>query len=643
MKRWHTLPLVALTLASGGCGPETPPPRAHTIVLVTVDTLRRDHVSAYVPAGGTVDVATPEMDALARRGLRFHDARTPTPLTLPAHTTMMCARPPAIHGVRTNSASRLPARADRPWPLLAEVLGAAGYCTGAFVSAGPLVERYGLSAGFTTYDDGALDDLRGGGYAERPGDTTVAHALAWLAATPRARPVFLWVHLFEPHRPYRPTYVADVAQADAVVGALLDGVARARGRDAAVLLTSDHGEALGALGEPSHGLLLAEPVMRVPFLLAGPGIPPAVRTDPVDLADVAPTLAGLAGVPFPAGDGIGAGRDLLAGPVPRSRPRVAEALHAFHQHRWAQLTCAVVDGLKLEDRGDAPGRRLLFRLDETGVGQDAGVDAAASPDATAPADALRAYLRAETTGPGAAGAPAGGYGGGGPVGRFLDPGENGRRPDPYTVVADAGRLDQIADVVLADPAPDERLRGALREVDALFARDPGNPSVAFWRGWARRRLARSPAQHDDARAEFVRALDLGRTDADTLLLAARSALARDDARGALTLLTTWDGRVPPDPRLSDLEADAAHRSGDVARQQRAADRAAAQREARRTPPGTRSVDERASRPPQTGSTAPRRRLPCRDPRGGDGQVRRLFSLAPGGWCPVQNPRAGHRL
>jgi len=586
VNRLRTLALAALAvaLATGGCGDPEPLPRVSTIVLVTVDTLRRDHVSAYVPAGGTVEVATPEMDALARRGLRFHDARTPAPLTLPAHTTMMCARPPAVHGVRTNSASRLPARTERPWPLLAEVLAEAGYCTGAFVSAGPLVERYGLSAGFSTYDDGALADLRSGGYAERPGDTTVQHALAWLATTPRARPVFLWVHLFEPHQPYRPTYATDVAQADAIVGALLDGVTRARGSDVAVLLTSDHGEALGTMGEPSHGLLLAEPVMRVPFLLAGPGIAPAVRTDPVDLADVAPTLARLAGVPFPTGDGIGAGRDVLAGPAPASRPRVAEALHAFHQHRWAQLTCAVVNGWKLEDRGDAPGRRRLFRLDETARGQDDGVDATTAADATAPADALRAYLRAEATGPGGAGAPAGGYGGGGPVGRFLDPVENGRRPDPYAVVADAGRLDQIAQVVLADPAPEDRLRGALREVDALVARDPGSPSVAFWRGWARRRLARTPAHHDEARVEFVRALDLGRTDADTLLLACRCALARDDAAGALALLTSWAARVPPDPRLAELEADAAHRAGDATRQQRAGTQAAALRAARRTPP-----------------------------------------------------------
>lgn len=560
------LALVAALGSGAGCGDPKPPPAVRTLVLVTVDTLRRDHVSAYVPAGGTVHVATPAIDALARQGVRFDDARTPTPLTLPAHTTMLSARAPAVHGVRSNSASRIPPRAARGWPLLAETLADAGWCCGAFTSAGPLVTRYGLDAGFDPYDDGALDDLSGGGFAERPGLQTVERALAWLAALPRERRVFVWVHVFEPHQPYRPDYRTDVTQADAVVGTLVAGLAATRGPDTAILLTSDHGEALGELGEPSHGLLLAESVLRVPFLLAAPGLTSGVRADPVDLADVAPTLAHLAGVPFPApADATLAGRDLLAGPVPADRPRVAEALHAFHQYRWAQLTCAVVGRHKLEDRGDAPNRRRLFQLSDSPPGQDLGLPAESAPEAQAPAAALRAYRQAESSTPDRGGAGAGGYGAGGAVGPLEDPVANGRRPDPYAVVTDAGRLDRAAAAVLAQPVSADRVRAALRDLDTLEARDPTNPAIAFWRGRALRTLAKTPADHAAARAAFLAALDRGRTDADTLLLAGRSTLAGGDAAATLDILTAWKDRIPADARVADLEADAAGRAGDPAR------------------------------------------------------------------------------
>ncbi|MFO0934622.1 MAG: sulfatase [Planctomycetota bacterium] len=588
----RTLAVAALGIVLGsGCGNGEAPPTVRTIVLVTVDTLRRDHVSAYVPAGGTVQVATPAIDALAREGLRFDDARTPVPLTLPAHTTMMSARPPALHGVRSNSASRLPPRAQRPWPLLAEVLADAGWCCGAFTSAGPLVARYGLDAGFHAYDDGALDDFAGGAYAERPGPQTVQLALTWLASVPRDRPVFLWVHLFEPHQPYRPDYRTDVAAADAVVGTLTTGLTAARGPATAILLTADHGEALGELGEPSHGLLLAEAVLRVPFLLVAPGLAPGVRTDPVDLADVAPTLAHLAHVPFPTPADLPlGGRDLLAGPAAPDRPRVAEALHAFHQYRWAQLTSAVVGRAKLEDRGDAPGRRLLFHLTDGAPGQDAGVPAESATDAQAPAAALRLYRQLEAPPTDRGGAGAGGYGAGGAVGGFDDPVANGRRPDPYAAIGDAGRLDRAASAVVSTPVHPDRVRAALRELDTLDARDPTNPAIAFWRGRARRTLAKSPADHTAARADFLAALDRGRTDADTLLLAARSTLAAGDAPGTLTLLAAWKDRLPRDARLADLEADAARQTGDTARADAATATAATLRQApppRATPGGCR--------------------------------------------------------
>ncbi len=283
-----------------------------TIVLVTVDTLRRDRVSTYAPEGATVRVVTPNFDAIAGAGVVFEDARTPVPLTLPGHAVMLTGLPPAVLGIRVNAHGRLPAPEGRDYALLTERLRDAGWRTGAFVSAEPLVAAYGLDQGFDVYDDEGLEAADGGGLAfrERPGEETVGRALAYLDGLEATDRVFLWVHLFEPHAPYAPDapatvppearYDLDVLKADAIVGRLVAGL-EARGRgDAALLLTADHGEALGELGERTHGLLLGDAVCRVPFLLRAPGLAPGRRSDPVDLADVAPTLAGLAGLaPLP--------------------------------------------------------------------------------------------------------------------------------------------------------------------------------------------------------------------------------------------------------------------------------------------------------------------------------------------------------
>lgn len=585
-----------LSLLGPGCG-EPSARRVDTVVLLTVDTLRRDHVSCYVEPGGRVAAATPALDALARRGVRFADARTPTPLTLPAHTTMLTGLPPASHGMRSNAAARLPPPSARPFSTLPEALADAGWCCGAFVSAGPLVERFGLSAGFSAYDDVGLEDRSGGGFAERPGMQTVDRALAWLRAAPKDRRIFLWVHLFEPHHPHRTTYAADVEEADAVASALLLGVAAARPpTSTAILFTSDHGEALGEQGEPTHGLLLGESVLRVPFVLAAPGLGPDVRRDPVDLADVAPTLAALARVPFvpggrrpgshakPDARPVGWGLDLVAAAAPASRPRVAEGLHAHHQHRWAQLTAAVVGGVKLEDRGE--GRQRLFVLGGGPSGVLEEADAVGRDDAQGPAAALRAYRRGETAAPDPGATAAGGYGGGGAVGRLLDPTENGRLPDPYAVVSDAARIDRAAAAILALPVLPARVRAADQELETIDRRDPGNPTISFWRGRAARTLAGDPASHRRALAYFLEAMERGRADPDTLLLAARSAIAAEGPAEALSLLETWRA-VPRDARHHELIEAAATAVGDPtkAAQAREAARMARQPSPRPAPDG----------------------------------------------------------
>ncbi len=541
--------LVALGAVVGGVllarrsGEPPAPATPRTIVLLTLDTLRRDRPGCY--GGG---VPTPALDGLATRGVRFDDVRAPAPLTLPSHTTMLTGLPPSLHGRRTNSAPRIPPRSARVWRTVAERFEEAGRCAGAFVSAGPLAARYGLDAGFSTYDDEGLGDLSQPTYKQRPGADTVARALRWVRARRADEPLFLWVHLFEPHAPYAPDYDADVRLADQVVGGLIDGLAAAGRGDAAILWTSDHGEALGDDGEASHGYLLPESVLRVPLVLVAPGrLPPGVRRDPATLADVAPTLLSLGGLDpgTTASPEVGHGRDLLTGDAPADRPRVSEGLHAWQQHRWAQLLCATVGPFRLLDRGESADRGLLLSR----IGGAAGaepVEARGRPEATAPADALRAYRKAEVPTPVGIGVAPGGYGAADHQPGLLDSRENGALVDPYAAIGDVARIDAAAEVLARTPdLPRPVLEAALRSLEAVGTRDPRNPSVPFWRG----RLLRALGRHAEALAAFEACQKLGRRDPEVVLLGLRSVRAASGEEAAHAWAAARGLPEATDPRV----------------------------------------------------------------------------------------------
>jgi tetratricopeptide (TPR) repeat protein len=301
---------------------DTPPARPD-IVLVTIDTFRADRLGRGF---------TPAIDALAARGLRFTNARTTVPLTLPAHASLMTGQLPAMHGVRENGATLSPDA-----PRIAPVLKNAGYATGAFVGAFVLDRRFGLAAGFDRYDDQvrrdprAMDRLE----AERPAGQVIDAALAWLSGV-RA-PFFLWVHLYDPHVPYTPpdefrrlaggdAYNGEIAYADAQVGRLLQAVAaRSRERTPVVAILGDHGEGLGEHGERTHGMLAYDSTLRIPLVLAGPGIAPGVNEAPASIVDVPPTLLRLAGGIQPGGARLD-GADLL-GARQVDRDVVAETMY----------------------------------------------------------------------------------------------------------------------------------------------------------------------------------------------------------------------------------------------------------------------------------------------------------------------------
>ncbi len=174
-------------------------PGPRSVLLISIDTLRADRLGSY----GYKAAATPVLDALAARGLRFDQAATVVPLTLPAHSSLMTGTFPAFHGVRDNGAFYL----DDSLTTLAEVLQPRGYRTGGFVGAFVLDRRWGIAQGFGDYFDEfdlSKFEMAGGlDVAQRPGREVVDHALAWLEKD-TTQPFFAWVHLYDPHAPYAP-------------------------------------------------------------------------------------------------------------------------------------------------------------------------------------------------------------------------------------------------------------------------------------------------------------------------------------------------------------------------------------------------------------------------------------------------------
>jgi choline-sulfatase len=306
--------LLTFAVLAGGCRREGPAasPAAGTdadgrplnLVLVTLDTVRADHLGCY----GDAAAETPHLDALARDGVRFAHASSPVPLTLPSHTTILTGLLPPHHGLRQNGAAALGAGT----PTLATVLSGAGYRTGAFVGAFVLDHRFGLGRDFEIYDDEIERPTNASWLleAQRPGDQVVERALIWLTGTD-PRPFFLWVHLYDAHAPYNPPppfrerhagrpYDGAIAFDDAQVGRLLETLAgRGLDKNTVVAVTADHGESLGEHGELTHGLLLYEPALAVPLLVRAPGLAPRRLDTPVSLVDLAPTLAGLLGRRLP--------------------------------------------------------------------------------------------------------------------------------------------------------------------------------------------------------------------------------------------------------------------------------------------------------------------------------------------------------
>lgn len=361
---WALAALVAVAagaawwrLAPSGTGALAPAAlRGADVLLITIDTLRTDRLGAY---GGPPTAA---LDALAARGVRFARAYTHAPMTLPSHASILTGLLPPAHGVRNNGTFRL----DPSIPTLASLARAGGHRTGAFVGAFVLDRRFGLDQGFDVYDDLYRESRNRTDFQfdERRAPEVLQPAADWIltgraAADARVgerpadqtRPWFAWVHLFDPHAPYdapearaADPYDNEIAFTDTALGSFLDRLRDAGALDRAlIVLTADHGEGLGDHGEATHGLFAYDTTLRVPLLIAGPGIAPRVAPDLAAHVDLLPTILDLLGLETPDGlPGISL-RGALDARDPGTRALYFEALDANLTRRWAPLT-GTVDG-----------------------------------------------------------------------------------------------------------------------------------------------------------------------------------------------------------------------------------------------------------------------------------------------------------
>jgi arylsulfatase A-like enzyme/predicted Zn-dependent protease len=345
-------------------------PVSGPIIVISVDTLRADRLPAY----GYKNVHTPAIDRLAADGVVFERALSHSPQTLPAHAALLSGRLPFETGVRNNVGFMI-----KPGErLLPQLLRERGYATGGIVSSFVLRKETGLAQGFDFFDGEmpAAPDTSIG-QVQRAGMASEALAERWLASIGSSR-VFLFLHLYEPHKPYTPPdrfaeydpYDGEIAYADEIIGKFVRYLKSHQLYDrSTIVLLSDHGEGLGDHGEQAHGLFLYDEAIRVPLIIKQEGNGGAGRrvTDVVQHIDLVPTILDLVKAPDP---GQLRGRSLKplldgTGRLPETSV-YSEALYARYHFGWSELT-AITDGRyryikapreELYDLQSDPGERI---------------------------------------------------------------------------------------------------------------------------------------------------------------------------------------------------------------------------------------------------------------------------------------------
>ncbi len=318
------------------------------VVLITLDTTRADHLPLY----GYNGVQTPHLNELGERGVVFEQCATVSPLTLPAHCSILTGYYPPYHGVRVNGNNAL----SDSVTTAAEIFSRAGYKTAAFIGAFVLDGRWGLKRGFDHYDD-QFDlkkykqlDL---GTVQRPGNEVADAALRWLEENGE-KPFFAWVHFYDPHLPYEPPepyfsqynyfppvslYDGEIAFMDEQIGRIHNWL-KAKGLDrrTVIVLVGDHGEGLGDHGELAHGFFIYDYAVHVPLIMVCPHPRLQKVRVPVQVSvvDILPTIGALAGLEIPQTQGRSLLR-LMLGKKERELPAYCESLSPNLHYGWSPL------------------------------------------------------------------------------------------------------------------------------------------------------------------------------------------------------------------------------------------------------------------------------------------------------------------
>ena len=376
---------------------------SYNVLLITLDTTRADHLGCY----GYKSARTPNLDSLAREGVRFARTYCPAPLTLPAHASIMTGLYPAAHTVRNNG-HYLPSGIRT----LAEILKGKGYSTAAFVSSFSVDSRFGLDRGFDVYDDTFQSESPFKTQnAERRAEETFARFSRWLETGGKNR-FFGWIHYYDPHLPYDPPspykeefdgdpYDGEIAYMDRYVGAVLERL-REQGvlEKTIVVVAGDHGEGLGDKVELGHGIFLYEETLRVPFILHNPAVFPRsqVIESQVRLIDIAPTILEITGLQNEA-KGM-KGQSLIArlrGKNLKAPDSLVETFYPRENFGWAELVGLISERWKYIQ---SPRPELYDLKSDPGEREDLAASSAAK------AGELRKSLEQELLGSSAGDRPA---------------------------------------------------------------------------------------------------------------------------------------------------------------------------------------------------------------------------------------------
>lgn len=345
--------------------------RGLNVILVTIDTLRADHVGIYEE--GNAD--TPHLDALAREGVLFERCIAQTPLTLPSHTSILSGTYPLYHRVRDNGGFRVPGQLE----FVSEVLKEKGFSTSAFIGAFVLHSRWGINQGFDTYSD----EFEISKYKaillenDRNAESVLADASAWIKKN-KDKQFFTWIHLYDPHTPYNPPspydeknpgnpYRGEVEYTDHQLGAFFSFLKENNLYDKCLIIAAaDHGECLGEHGEEEHGLFIYESAVWVPLIIKAPVEFPVKRIKHVvELVDLAPTILHMLDIQVPRSYQGESVLNLMLGKE-RKKENIAytetfyprlhfgwSALKAFYRGEWKYISAPGEELYKVDiDRGE---------------------------------------------------------------------------------------------------------------------------------------------------------------------------------------------------------------------------------------------------------------------------------------------------